>query len=142
MTESIASRKVTRIPLDVGEAYLDAAWINNLRENNKTKKIYDVDPFVEVYQFRENFYGLLTNLLDGHNNFVWMYLIIGPEKAMLIDTSFGLGNLKGLVDEISNGKPVILANTHCSCDHSYGNCQFDKAYGHVDLVDEIGRAHV
>ena len=137
MTESIASRKVTRIPLNVGEAYLDAAWINNLRENNKTKKIYDVDPFVEVYQFRENFYGLLTNLLDGHNNFVWMYLIIGPEKAMLIDTSFGLGNLKGLVDEISGGKPVILVNTHCSCDHSYGNCQFDKAYGHVDLVDDM-----
>ena len=58
---------------NVGEAYLDAAWINNLRENNKTKKIYDVDPFVEVYQFRENFYGLLTNLLDGHNNFCLLY---------------------------------------------------------------------
>jgi glyoxylase-like metal-dependent hydrolase (beta-lactamase superfamily II) len=66
-----------------------------------------------------------------------MYLVVGPEKALLVDTSFGLGNLKGLVAELSGNKPVIVVNTHCSCDHSYGNCQFDRAYGHTDLVDDM-----
>lgn len=137
LRSNISKQEYQRVPMNVGGEMLDAAWLNNLRENNKTKKIYDSDPFVEVYQFRENFYGFLADLLDGDNNYVWMYLIIGPEKAMLIDTSFGLGRLKDLVDEISGGKEVIVVNTHCSCDHSYGNCQFEKAYGHVDLVDDM-----
>lgn len=137
MGANISAGTGKRVPLAKGADFTGAAWLNQLRENNRTKRIYDVDPFVEVYQFRENFYGLLTDLLDGDDSYVWMYLIVGPEKALLIDTSFGLGNLKGLVDEISGEKPVIVVNTHCSCDHSYGNCQFDKAWGHLDLADDM-----
>lgn len=137
MGKSISERASGRIMQEKNADFLGAAWLNQLRENNKTKKIYDVNPFVEVYRFRDNFYGLLTDLLDGDNNYVWMYLIDGPEKAMLIDTGFGLGDLKGLVDEITGGKPVIVVNTHCSCDHSYGNCQFDRVCGHVDLTDDM-----
>jgi hypothetical protein len=44
----------------------------------------------------------------------WMYLVIGHEKALLVDTSFGLGNLKGLVDEITGAMEVIVVNTHAS----------------------------
>lgn len=109
--------------------YAVEAWYKMLRMSNPTKRVYDVDPYVEVYQFRDNLYGLLTHVLDN-GGFVWMWLIIGPEKAMLIDTSFGVGDLKGLVDEITDGMPVIVANTHCSPDHSYGNCQFERCYSH------------
>lgn len=116
--------------------YSEEAWMKMLRSTNPTKKVYDVDPYVEVYQFRDNLYGLLSSLIDA-GGFVWMWLIIGPEKAMLIDTSFGIGNLKGLVDEITGGMPLIVANTHCSCDHSYGNCQFDRTYCHKDLVADL-----
>ena len=108
---------------------LSAAYMKELRLYNKTKKVYDVDPYAEVYQFRENVYGILTDSLDGMGA-PWMYLIIGPQKAMLIDTSFGLGNLKGLVDEITGGMEVIVVNTHASYDHSYGNHQFGRAYCH------------
>lgn len=108
---------------------MSVAWMKQLREHNRTKKVYDVDPYVEVYQFRENVYALLTDNLDGGYN-SWMYLIDGPEKAMLIDTSYGLGDLKGLVNEITGGKELIVANTHKSFDHSYGNCQFDRVYCH------------
>lgn len=109
--------------------YMTEAWYKMLRTANRTKRVYDVDPYVEVYQFRENLYGLLTHVLDS-GGLVWMWLILGPEKAMLIDTSFGVGDLKGLVDEITGGMPLIVANTHCSPDHSYGNCQFDRCYSH------------
>ncbi len=60
----------------------------------------------------------------------WMYLTIGPEKAFLVDTSFGLGNLKGLVDELTGGMDVIVADTHWHYDHAYGNAQFDRVYCH------------
>ena len=41
------------------------AWMEALRNFNKTKKVYDIDPYAEVYQFRENVYGILTDNLDG-----------------------------------------------------------------------------
>lgn len=112
------------------------AWFMDLRQNNPTKRVYDVDPYVEVYQFRDNLYGFLNHILDSYG-LVWMWLIIGPEKAMLIDTSFGVGDLKGLVNEITGGMPLIVANTHCSPDHSYGNCQFDRCYSHQLQVPDM-----
>ncbi len=105
------------------------AYEKLLRERDKTKKVYDVNPYAEVYQFRENVYGIYTHNLDGMGD-PWIYLIVGPEKAMLIDTGFGLGNLKGLVNEIIGDMPYFVVNTHCAYDHSYGNMQFDKVYVH------------
>ena len=105
------------------------AYAKILREHDKTKKVYDVDPYAEVYQFRDNVYGIYTESLDGMGD-PWMYLIIGPEKAMLIDTSFGVGNLKGLVKEIIGDMPLYIVNTHSSYDHSYGNFWFERCYCH------------
>ena len=105
------------------------AWMNALRKFNKTKKVYDINPYAEVYQFRDNVYGILTDNLDG-GYCSWMFLVVGPEKAMLIDTSWGLGDLKGLADQHSGGRPLIVVNTHEHMDHAYGNCQFDRVYCH------------
>jgi glyoxylase-like metal-dependent hydrolase (beta-lactamase superfamily II) len=105
------------------------AFAKELREKDKTKRIYPVDPYAEVYQFRQNLYGIYTESLDGMGD-PWIYLVIGPEKAMLIDTGFGVGDLKGLVDEITGGMPLVVVNTHCHFDHAYGNSQFDRVYCH------------
>lgn len=105
------------------------AYAKLLREHDKTRKVYDVDPYAEVYQFRDNVYGIYTHSLDGMGD-PWMYLIVGPESAMLIDTSFGLGDLKGLVKELIGDMPYVVVNTHCAFDHSYGNTQFEKIYCH------------
>ena len=105
------------------------AYMKLLREKDKTKRVYAVDPYVEVYQFRDNLYGLLEETPDGNAD-VWMYLIIGPEKAMLIDTGYGIGNLKGLIKEISGEKELIVVNGHAHNDHILGNGQFDRVYCH------------
>lgn len=105
------------------------AWEKLLREHDKTKRIYPVNPYTEVYQFRDNLYGLLQESLDGMGE-LWQFLTIGPEKAFLIDTGFGLGDLKGLCDELTGGMPLIVANTHSHFDHAYGNYQFDKVHCH------------
>lgn len=107
------------------------AYFNEIRKYNKTKKIYDVNPYAEVFRYRDNLYAILTESLDGMGN-PWSYLIVGPEKAMLVDTSFGLGDLKGLCDEITGGKELIVVNTHSHYDHAYGNAQFDTVYCHED----------
>lgn len=103
------------------------AYEQLLRTHDKTKRIYPVDPYAEVYRFRDNLYGIYTESLDGMGN-VWSFLIIGPEKALLIDTGFGLGNLKGLCQELTGGMEIILVNTHAHFDHAYGNFPFGRVY--------------
>ncbi|MFQ9073117.1 MAG: hypothetical protein ACLR43_10615 [Faecalibacillus faecis] len=36
---------------------------------------------------------------------------------MLIDTAFGLGDLKGLIHKLIGDKEIIVCNTHCHIDH-------------------------
>lgn len=115
---------------------LSWAFQKMFREGNDTRKVYDINPYVEVYKYTENMYGL-WNPSPGSGGDVWQYLIIGPEKAMLIDTAWGFGNQKGLVDEITGGMPLIVANTHAHSDHALGNVHYEKVYCHEYDVDSI-----
>jgi glyoxylase-like metal-dependent hydrolase (beta-lactamase superfamily II) len=114
---------------DMDELIYSSCWafMRELRTHNSTKKIYDVDPYAEVYTFRDNLYAIFTDNIDGMGD-AWSFLIEGPKKALLIDTSFGLGDLKGLVTELIGDKELIVANTHFHADHAGGNSQFGKVY--------------
>lgn len=128
--------KAKRLKWGAVQNHVSWAYMKMLREGNKTCKIYDVNPYVEVYQFRDNLYGLFNQNNDGAGD-VWMYVLIGPEKAMVIDTACGLGDQKALIDEITGGMPLIVVNTHLGPDHSFGNIQYDRVYCHEYEVDNI-----
>ena len=133
--------KSRRIKFDVPQNTISWAFMKELRENNKTKRIYkEINPYVEVYQFRDNLYGLFTENCDGMGD-VWMYLIIGPDKAMLIDTGYGLGDIKALCSHLAGGRELVVVNTHDHFDHAYGNCRFDKVYCHEYLVPYLTNQH-
>lgn len=55
----------------------------------------------------------------------YMYLLEGDEKALLIDTGYGAGNLRACVEGLTD-KPIIVANTHFHPDHSAGNGEFEE----------------
>lgn len=57
------------------------------------------------------------------------YLLIGEEKALLIDSGVGVGNLEETIKELTL-KPVILAVTHRHCDHDGGRSHFKEYYAH------------
>lgn len=57
------------------------------------------------------------------------YLLIGKEKALLIDTGCGAGNLKEAVRKLTK-KPIIVAVTHRHPDHAGGAWQFGTCYVH------------
>ncbi len=105
------------------------AWVTDIREHNQTRRVYDITPFVEIYCFYDAIYSLYVESVDGMGD-VWLHLIVGPEKAMLIDTGFGVDDLRGLVNELTGGKPLIVANTHPHPDHCWGNCQFEQVFCH------------
>lgn len=64
------------------------------------------------------------NFMNGTQN---MYLIEGKDKALLIDTGYGVGNLADFVKTITN-KPLIVVNSHFHPDHSAGNGEFEEVY--------------
>lgn len=66
--------------------------------------------------------------------------MIGTEKALLLDTGWGTGQLKKVVREITD-KPLIVVNSHGHIDHVNGNMQFDEPiYIHPADV-ELCKAH-
>ena len=61
---------------------------------------------------------------------MWLHLIDGPEKALLVDTGVGIGDLKGLVRHLIGDKPLYVVNTHEHWDHVMGNSQFPAVWCH------------
>ena len=47
-----------------------------------------------------------------------MYLINGDDKALLIDTGFGLSDLKSIVRELCGEKEIMVVNSHGHVDHT------------------------
>lgn len=61
-----------------------------------------------------------------------MYLVEGDEKAVLIDTGSGAGDLKGYVEQMTD-KPLTVLLTHGHVDHASGAAAFDNVYiNHLD----------
>lgn len=59
--------------------------------------------------------------------YVSAYLIKGTERAALIDTGWGYGDLKGFVESICN-LPYDVILSHGHCDHGGGAGQFEEVY--------------
>ena len=81
--------------------------------SNDWFEVYEVEPGIfaiyEPFQWQE----------------VISYLIVGDEAAVLFDTGNGIGNIKAVVDQLTE-KPVRVINSHSHFDHIGGNHQFDE----------------
>jgi glyoxylase-like metal-dependent hydrolase (beta-lactamase superfamily II) len=63
------------------------------------------------------------------DDMVRAFLFVGTERALLVDTGFGGGDLKAVVSGIT-ALPVMLVNTHADDDHTGCNAQFEEAHMH------------
>lgn len=67
-----------------------------------------------------------------------MHLLVGKDSALVIDTGFGLVNLKEAVNGLTE-KPVKVINTHGHFDHTHGNWQFGGAMVSYKDLETISR---
>ena len=89
--------------------------------------------FYRVIPLRENLWAI------NEVGKTVMYVINGREKALLLDTGFGLVPLRRLVRELCGEKPVVVVNSHGHIDHNSGNNQFDTVF--VGRYDEPNSHH-
>lgn len=82
--------------------------------------------------FRTRLVGPDTWAIDDNGQDT-MYLIVGGERALLLDTGWGVGDLPALVRSLTD-RPVTVVNSHGHPDHACGDYQFGEAYvGAADL---------
>ena len=71
-----------------------------------------------VQRLREGIY------LVGEPMHVNSYLILGSERAVLLDTGMGISNIRAVVEELTD-LPILVVNSHYHFDHVGGNHLFD-----------------
>ena len=115
MSAKRASDKKIAAPIDWWKAlpreiYLD---LQKLESSQSWFEVYKIEP--GVYVFYE----------PGQFEEVISYLVTGKEKAALIDTGCGIGNVRTLAEEFTQ-LPIMIVNTHSHYDHIAQNYMFDQ----------------
>ncbi|UTR10353.1 MBL fold metallo-hydrolase [Evansella sp. LMS18] len=65
----------------------------------------------------------------GHWERVHSFLLLGKDKAVLIDTGLGIDNIKRVTDQLT-ALPIEVITTHVHTDHIGGHGEFEKIYVH------------
>jgi glyoxylase-like metal-dependent hydrolase (beta-lactamase superfamily II) len=102
--------------------------------NQRLKRLESAGPWFEVYQVRAGIFALLE---PNHDEEVISYLVLGGERAALIDTGMGVGNIQAEVERLTDG-PVTVVNTHSHFDHVGDNFRFDQVWA-FDDEGEVAR---
>lgn len=58
---------------------------------------------------------------------IYTTVILGSEKALVIDNGHGFGNVRKVIESITD-LPLMVVNTHGHLDHAGGNYLFDEVY--------------
>lgn len=79
------------------------------------------EPYYEVKQVASGTWQILS---DGD----YFYLVEGDEKAILIDSGYGCGNVRSFCQSLTEKPLNEIANTHDHFDHTAYNSYFDMVY--------------
>ena len=101
---------------------------------SKFKRILVSEDWFAVYRIATNLFVFHE---PRHYEATIVNLIVGDQRAALIDTGCGIGNLRKAVKEVTD-KPITVINTHTHLDHLGSNSQFDE----IAMLDHPLSHHV
>ena len=111
------------------------SWEKDLprKQYEQFKKIEQSQPWFTVYDIGHDVYAIYEPYQFQE---VISYLIMGEDKAILLDTGNGIGDMKQLVNEVWK-KELIVVNSHSHFDHVGSNYQFDTVhvFNHPTMID-------
>lgn len=86
------------------------------------ERVHTTSSWFEVYRVDPGVYAIY----EPHQwEEVISYLIVGNDRALLLDTGMGIGDIRALVAELTH-LPVEVINTHTHHDHVGDNWEFDR----------------
>lgn len=100
------------------------------------EKVETGQDWFEVYRLMDGIYAIYE---PGQFEEVMSFLIEGSDRALLFDTGLGIGDMRAVVDSLTE-KNVIVLNSHTHYDHIGGNHQFETIYA-MDNDYTRGRAN-
>ena len=68
------------------------------------------------------------------------FLLLGSEKALLIDTAYGRGDFPNIVDMLKGDRELLVVNTHEHFDHTGGNRFYPRVYMHPSAFENADHA--
>ncbi len=89
------------------------------------EKVEQSEDWFEVYRIDDDIYAIYE---PGQFEEVMSFLITGEDFALMFDTGLGIGNIRRVVDQLTDLDVVVL-NSHTHYDHIGGNHLFDTIYG-------------
>jgi glyoxylase-like metal-dependent hydrolase (beta-lactamase superfamily II) len=93
-------------------------------EYKSLQRIPVSDPWFEVYKVAPN----TMAIYEPHQSEETIsYLILGKDKALLLDTGMGISDIRKVTSELTS-LPIIVVNSHTHDDHVGGNWQFATVY--------------
>ena len=94
-------------------------------EWSRYERVLETEAWFEVYRIDDDIFAIYE---PGQFEEVISFLIVGSRIALLFDTGLGIGDLRNVVDQLTD-QPVVVLNSHSHYDHIGGNYQFDTIYG-------------
>lgn len=89
------------------------------------------DPWFTVQKVDDKTYAISEY---GHWEKVHSFLLIGTERAALIDTGLGIDSMKRVTDQLTN-LPIDVITTHVHADHIGSHAEFKNIYVHEADAD-------
>ena len=92
-----------------------------------------------IKELYEKTWSILDKGFCNENSAVYMYLLEGSQKALLIDSGYGGLDLKRILSGITD-KEIINVSTHGHIAHAMGAFRFEEAYIHssdIFLYNEL-----
>ena len=94
------------------------------REWSEFERIDQDQDWFEVYRIADGVFAIYE---PGQFEEVISFLVTGEERALLFDTGLGIGDMKRVVEQLTDLEIIVL-NSHTHYDHIGGNYQFETIY--------------
>jgi glyoxylase-like metal-dependent hydrolase (beta-lactamase superfamily II) len=102
--------------------------------NQRLRRLDGATPWFEVYEVCDGTFALLE---PRHYEEVISYLIVGDDRALLLDTGMGIGDIQVEVERLTR-LPITVVNSHSHYDHIGDNHRFSEVWA-FDAEGELAR---